>query len=213
MLEATAASKGDSELNDREHGIQVATRARRAGADAEVVVAGLFHDSAKAVDVDSHGELIAKMLAPHVRPSVVWMLRQHQHYTATEIDNGYNPWRRLLYRGRGERHALAIRFVDEWDLPGKDPDYDSDPLESFYPEIDRVLAQRREVRRPLPVVFCRAPLGLYRRTRVKVFRLAGRLIRQPGHAKFVSRTPARSAGERSGLARDLAYALVGHLPS
>jgi predicted HD phosphohydrolase len=171
LLEATAATNSGFAVNDRDHAIQVATRARRAGADDEVVVAGLFHDCAKAIDVYSHGDLIGKMLAPHVRPSVVWMLRQHQDYTAVEISNGHNPFLRLLYRGRGERHALATRFVDEWDLPSRDTDYDSDPLESFYPEIDRVLAQRREVHPPLPV-------RLYRRILRKVFRLGGPFTRR-----------------------------------
>lgn len=150
MLEATSATDSGFEVNDRDHAVQVATRARRSGADDEVVVAALFHDSAKAIDAHSHGEIIATMLAPHVRDDVVWMLRQHQDYTATEIDNGHNPLRRLAYRfvQRGERHDLAVRFVDEWDLPGRDPEYPSDPVESFHPEIDRVLAQRREVEPP-----------------------------------------------------------------
>lgn len=151
MLEATSATDSGFGVNDRDHAIQVATRARRAGADDEVVVAALFHDSAKAIDAHHHGEIIATMLAPHVRPDVVWMLRQHQDYTATEIDNGHNPLRRHAYRvlRRGERHDLAVRFVDEWDLPGRDPEYPTDPVESFFPEIDRVLAQRREVHPPL----------------------------------------------------------------
>ncbi len=152
MLEATAATDSGFEVNDRDHAVQVATRARRSGADDEVVVAALFHDSAKAIDAHRHGEIIATMLAPHVRQDVVWMLRQHQDYTATEIDNGHNPLRRLVHRvvQRGERHALAVRFVDEWDLPGRDPEYPSDAVESFHPEIDRVLARHREVRPPFP---------------------------------------------------------------
>ena len=150
MPEATAATDSGFEVDDRDHAVQVATRARRSGADDEVVVAALFHDSARAIDAHSHGEIIATLRAPHVRPDVVWMLRQQQDYTATEIDNGHNPLRRPGYRvlHRGERHDLAVRFVDEWDLPGRDPEYPSDPVESFYPEIDRVLAQHREVHPP-----------------------------------------------------------------
>lgn len=174
MLEATAASDSGFEVNDRDHAIQLATRARRAGADDEVVVAGLFHDSAKSIDAYHHGELIATMLAPHVRPDVVWMLRQHQDYTATEIDNGHNPFKRIAYKlvpRNSERHALATRFVDEWDLPSRDPEFVADPIESFYPEIDRVLAQRREVEPPLHVWF-------YRRVMRKVFHLGGKATRR-----------------------------------
>ena len=168
VTEATSATDSGFDVNDRDHAVQVATRARRSGADDEVVVAALFHDSAKAIDAYRHGEIIATMLAPHVRPDVVWMLRQHQDCTATEIDNGHNPLRRLAHRvlHRGERHDLAVRFVDEWDLPGRDPEYPSDPVESFLPEIDRVLAQRREVRPPFATWVARRVLR-------KVWHLSG----------------------------------------
>ena len=171
MLEATSATSSGFEVNDRDHAVQVATRARRAGADDEVVVAGLFHDAAKSIDAYSHGDMIATMLAPHVRPDVVWMLRQHQDYTATEIPNGHNPFLRPVYRWRGERHALASRFVDEWDLPGRDPSFVADPIESFHPEVDRVLAQRREVRPSTPV-------HIYRRVLRKVFHVGGGVTRR-----------------------------------
>jgi hypothetical protein len=42
-----------------------------------------------------------------------------------------------------------VRF-DEWGLRAWKPDYDSDSINAFFPEIDRALAQRREV--PLPFV-------------------------------------------------------------
>lgn len=171
MLEATSASDSGFEVNDRDHAVQVATRARRAGADDEVIVAALFHDAAKSIDAYTHGKLIASMLAPHVRPEVVWMLKQHQDYTATQIDNGHSPFSRLIHRFRGPRHELAVRFVDEWDLAARDPQYDSDPLGSFYPEIDRVLAQKRQVRPPFLTWF-------YRRATRKVFRLGGKVTRR-----------------------------------
>lgn len=175
MLEATSASDSGFAVNDRDHAVQVATRARRAGADDEVVVAALFHDAAKSIDAYSHGKLIATMLAPHVRPEVVWMLEQHQDYTATQIDNGHSPFARLVHRFRGSRHQLAVRFVDEWDLAARDPEYDSDPLESFHPQIDRVLAQHREVRPPF--------LTWVRRRAVrKVFSLGGKATRRLVHS-------------------------------
>lgn len=55
---------------------------------------------------------------------------------------------------------------DEWDLPGRDPEYPSDPVESFLPEIDRVLAQRREVRPPFATWVARRVLR-------KVWHLSG----------------------------------------
>ena len=60
--------------------VQTATRAERAGADAEVVVAALCHDIGKAVSVPNHPEIAAAILKPYVRPEVHDMIRVHQDF-------------------------------------------------------------------------------------------------------------------------------------
>jgi predicted HD phosphohydrolase len=122
--------------------------AEQAGADAELVVAALFHDAAKAVDSRRHGRLIADLLGPHVRPEVEHVLRVHQDLTARRLDNGRSRHRRLIHRAR-PGYALAVRFVEDWDLPARDPDYPTEPLEHFQPLVDRVLARRYPPRIPL----------------------------------------------------------------
>jgi predicted HD phosphohydrolase len=161
MLEATATSYSGFEVNDRDHALQTATRAVRAGADDEVVVAALFHDAAKSVDPVRHGQVIAGMLSPHVRPEVACALLIHQDYTATHLDNGRGRWRRWLHLGR-RGHRLAAKFVDEWDGPSRDPRYPTEPLAAFLPALDRVLAQRYPLPRPLVP---RIRQGLARRLR------------------------------------------------
>ena len=141
LLEATARSDSGFAVNDRDHALQTATRAERAGADDEIVVAALFHDAAKAVDHRNHGALIAGLLAEHVRAEVEYALRVHQDFTATHLDNARSRHRRWLHRANPHHH-LAARFVDEWDAPSRDPDYDTEPLEHFEAVLDRVLARR-----------------------------------------------------------------------
>lgn len=148
LLDATSESDSGFEVNDRDHALQAATRADRADADDEIVVAALFHDAAKAVDHRRHSGLIADLLALHVRPEVEYALRVHQDFAAAHLDNGRSPRRRLLHRAN-RHYALAARFVDEWDAPSRDPDYDTAPLEHFEPAVDRVLAQRYPRRIPL----------------------------------------------------------------
>lgn len=190
MLEATARTDSGFEVNDRDHALQTATRARRAGADAELVVAALFHDAAKAVDGRRHGRLIAGLLAPHVRPEVEFVLRVHQDLTARHLDNGRSPSRRLLHRAH-PAYPLAVRFVEEWDVPARDPDYPTEPLEQFRPLVEQVLAQRYPPRIPLR-----------RQLRVVAGREArrawSRLLAPTGARRPPGPTPSAPRGEDQG---------------
>ena len=146
MLEETAQSFSGFQVNDKGHALQTATRAFRAGADDEVVVAALFHDAAKAVCAPRHGELIADMLQQHVRAEVEQVLRMHQDFTAAHLSNGRGSWRRWLHAWRPS-YRLTVQFVDEWDAPSRDPSYPTEPLDFFLPLVDRVLTARYPLRR------------------------------------------------------------------
>src|SRR6478609_57425 len=62
------------------HCLQTATRAERAGADPEVVVASLCHDIGKAISVPNHPAIAAEILKPYVRDEVYSMIRAHQDF-------------------------------------------------------------------------------------------------------------------------------------
>src|SRR3954469_8544739 len=62
------------------HSLQTATRAERAGADPEVVVASLCHDIGKAISVPNHPAIAASILKSYVRPEVTEMIRVHQDF-------------------------------------------------------------------------------------------------------------------------------------
>ena len=51
--------------------LQTATRAERAGADDEMIVASLCHDIGKVVSVANHPGIAAEILKPYVRSEVV----------------------------------------------------------------------------------------------------------------------------------------------
>lgn len=119
------------------HCLQVATRAERAGADDEVVIAALVHDVAKAIPHSDHGALAAAMLRPHVRPEVVEVIRTHaafqRRYTHHYLGGSAEARRR--YR-REPWFGLAEQFC-EWDRASFDPAYDTLPLAHFEPRLRR----------------------------------------------------------------------------
>lgn len=126
------------------HCLQTATRAERAGADDEVVVASLCHDIGKAVSVPNHPEIAAAILKPYVRPEVHTMILVHQDFQGAHYYHhfGGDPNAREQHRNRlsPEEWELAERFADEWDQTSFDPDYDTLPLEHFEPKVRQVFA-------------------------------------------------------------------------
>jgi predicted HD phosphohydrolase len=121
--------------------VQTATRAERAGADDEVVLAALCHDIGKAISEPNHPAVAAALLRPYVRDEVVWMIEVHQDFQGRHYYGylGKDPDARDRHRGH-EWLALAERFADEWDQRSFDPAYNSEPLEHFEPLVRRLLA-------------------------------------------------------------------------
>src|SRR5690606_20414676 len=62
------------------HALQTATRAERAGADEQVIVAALCHDIGKLISVANHPAIAAEILKPYVREEVYWMILVHQDF-------------------------------------------------------------------------------------------------------------------------------------
>jgi predicted HD phosphohydrolase len=124
------------------HCLQTATRAERAGADPEVVVASLCHDIGKAISVPNHPAIAAEILKPYVRDEVYSMIRAHQDFQGRHYYQhfGGDPDAREQYRGQ-PWFDLAARFADEWDQISFDPDYDTEPLEHFEPLVNEVFAK------------------------------------------------------------------------
>jgi predicted HD phosphohydrolase len=142
MLRSLADITDGFAVDQLTHSLQTATRAERAGADKEVVVASLCHDIGKAVSVPGHPAIAAAILQSYVRPEVTEMIRIHQDFQGRHYYHhfGGDPDAREQHRANldSETFALAEQFADEWDQTAFDPDYDTLPLEHFEPLVREV---------------------------------------------------------------------------
>ena len=160
-LMAELAAQGEETLSGYqitrlEHGLQAATRARRAGADTDWVVAALMHDIGDRLAPQNHDKFAAEILRPYMREEVVWTVEHHgifqMYYYAQHY--GWDP--ELRERYRDDPYYESCRdFCERWDQSSFDPDYPTDPLESFRDEVRAVFARKAydpEVTRPSVVV-------------------------------------------------------------
>jgi predicted HD phosphohydrolase len=139
MLRSLAEITDGFAVDQLTHCLQTATRAERAGADDEMVVASLCHDIGKAVSVPNHPKIAAEILKSYVRDDVYHVIRAHQDFQGKHYYQhfGGDPDAREQYRGE-PWFALAEKFADEWDQIAFDPDYDTLPLEHFEDRVRKV---------------------------------------------------------------------------
>jgi predicted HD phosphohydrolase len=125
------------------HALQTATRAQRAGADEQVIVAALMHDVGKIFGDENHDKVSAEIIRPYVRDDVYRVVRHHQDFTARYIAPifGGDPNRRDQWHAE-PWFDLAAEFVDEWDQQSFDPAYPAESLEHFAPLIHEVFRAR-----------------------------------------------------------------------
>lgn len=146
LLRSLADITSGFAVDQLEHGLQTATRAERAGADDEVVVAALCHDIGKAISEPNHPAVAAALLAPYVRDEVAWMIEVHQDFQGRHYYEylGKSPQLRDRHRGH-PAYALAEQFADEWDQTSFDPAYDTLSLDRFEPLVRRVFAAPKRI--------------------------------------------------------------------
>ena len=129
------------------HCLQTATRAERAGADQEVVVASLCHDIGKAISVHNHPAIAAEILKPYVREEVYKMILVHQDFQGRHYFHHFGGDSNAREKHRdtlgADQFELAARFADEWDQTAFDPAYDTLPLEHFEPAVREVFGSLR----------------------------------------------------------------------
>ena len=124
------------------HALQTASRAEKAGARDELVLAALCHDVGKAISVFGHAGISAGILRPYVSEEVAWVLENHQavqgrHYAWAF---GFDPdgWKPLQSHPSFD---LVMQFVDEWDQTSFDPGYPTPPLARYEPLVRDWLAK------------------------------------------------------------------------
>ncbi len=145
LLRSLAEIRDGFAVDQLTHSLQTATRAERAGADPELVVASLCHDIGKAVSVPNHPEIAAAILRPYVRDEVHWAIQVHQDFQGRHYYHHFGMDANARDQHRGHlAFALAERFADEWDQAAFDPAYDTLPLEHFEPLVRKVFATPRD---------------------------------------------------------------------
>jgi len=125
-----------------EHGLQTASRALRAGEDAEMVVVSLLHDVFETTVAKNHGELAAAMLAPWVSLKSQWMLAHHEVFQGYYYYGhfGGNQEQRQMFRESPFFNHTA-EWCEKYDQASFDMNYPSLPLSAFEPVLREVLAK------------------------------------------------------------------------
>jgi predicted HD phosphohydrolase len=142
MLQQLAEQYDGFAVDQLTHALQTATRAVRAGASEELIVAALCHDIGKVISVVNHPAIGAEILKPYIARETYEIIRTHQdfqgrHYYALM---GMDANAREKYADE-PWYSLAEKFTDEWDQTSFDPDYETLPLDYFEPMIDRVFSK------------------------------------------------------------------------
>lgn len=126
-----------------EHGLQSATRARRDGADIDWIVGALLHDIGDGLAPQNHDRFSAEVIRPFVRWDVAWTVEHHGIFQMLYYGHHYG-WDRNA-RDRFKDHPCydtCAAFCERWDQASFDPDYDSDPLDSFEPLLRKVFGRK-----------------------------------------------------------------------
>ena len=127
-----------------EHSLQTATRARREGADEELVVVALLHDIGDTLSPYNHADLAVAILKPFISEENRWVVEKHAVFQGLHYWHHYGLDRhgREAYRGH-PWFAQTARFCDDWDQVSFDPGYDTMPLSAFEPMVRRLFAEPR----------------------------------------------------------------------
>ena len=142
-LRQLAGALGGYAVTRLEHSLQAATRARKDGADDELVVAALIHDVGDELAPFNHSEIASGIIRPYVRPEVTWIVEQHGLFQSYYYAHHFGGNRDGRERFRGHHWYQACKdFCANWDQNSFDPKYPWDSLESFEPVVRRIFTRK-----------------------------------------------------------------------
>lgn len=125
------------------HGLQSATRAMRDGADIDWIVGALLHDIGDGLAPQNHDRFSAEVIRPFVRWDVAWVVEHHGIFQMIYYAHHYG-WDENA-RDRFKDHPCfdsCAAFCERWDQASFDPDYETEPLETFEPMVREVFARK-----------------------------------------------------------------------
>lgn len=126
------------------HCLQTATLALKDGRDDEYVTCALLHDIGDTLGSYNHPDIAAAILKPFVSEENLWMVQHHG------IFQGYNFFHHIgmdrdmrnMFQGHPHYERTA-EFVELYDNPAFNPAVQAEPIETFAPIVQRVLAKPR----------------------------------------------------------------------
>lgn len=126
------------------HCLQTATLALKDGRDDEYVTCALLHDVGDTLGSYNHPDIAAAILKPFVSEENLWMVQHHG------IFQGYNFFHHIgmdrdmrnMFQGHPHYERTA-EFVELYDNPAFNPAVKAEPIETFAPIVQRVLAKPR----------------------------------------------------------------------
>jgi predicted HD phosphohydrolase len=145
ILERQKGPKLGFQVDRFEHSVQTATRALRAGESEEFVCCALLHDIGDTLAPENHCEVSAAILRPYVSADHLWMVQHHVIFTGYYFFH-YSGMDRYEHRKFKDHPAygMSMRFVREYDCPSFDPNYDTEPLATFVPMVQRLFARPKD---------------------------------------------------------------------
>ncbi len=133
------------------HCRQTATRAYRDGRPDDYVVMCLIHDIGDTLGAFNHADIAAAIIKPFVSEELLWITQHHGIFQGVNFFHHIGLDRDMREQFRGHEHFAACEeFIDKYDCPAFDPDYDTLPLEFFEPMVMKLFE------RPLTSIYKRA---------------------------------------------------------
>ena len=126
------------------HCLQTATRAHRDGKPEDYVVMALLHDIGDTLGAYNHADIAAAILEPFVSEELHWIVKHHAIFQGANFFHfvGLDPEMRQKYAG-SPYYEATVEFIDNYDCPAFDADYDTLPIEFFAPMVMRVFERPR----------------------------------------------------------------------
>jgi predicted HD phosphohydrolase len=101
----------------------------------------LLHDIGDTLGAYNHPDIAAAIIKPFVSEELRWITEQHGIFQGYNFFHHLGIDRNLRDRFHGHPHYEATaEFIDKYDSPAFDPDYDTAPLEFFEPMVMRLFA-------------------------------------------------------------------------
>jgi predicted HD phosphohydrolase len=123
------------------HCLQTATRAHRDGRPDDYVVMALLHDIGDTLGAYNHPDIAAAILKPFVSEELHWIVQHHGIFQGVNFFHHIGLDRNMREQFRGHEHFAATEeFIDKYDCPSFDPEYDNLPLSFFEPMVMKLFS-------------------------------------------------------------------------